>query len=176
MEIELRIQNPHPLAKDARGVGHPEHIVFLGTKMMHESHQRSRLQILLLLLLVPMCAAQRVAITFDDLPLNGDLPAGVTRAQITRDTLAVLKMRQAPATYGFVNGKKLEGNADAAEALKLWAASEPVGSHTYSHMDLNANLVEAFEREIEEDEPVLELVAPEGCELALAALSLFTRG
>ncbi len=112
-----------------------------------------------ILFLACFCAAQKVAITFDDLPLNGELPQGVTRARITRDTLAVLKMRQAPATYGFVNGKKLEGNADAAEALKLWAASEPVGSHTYSHMDLNANPAEAFEREIEEDEPVLELVA-----------------
>ena len=119
----------------------------------------SRLQILLLLALVPICAAQKVAITFDDLPLNGDLPAGVTRVEIVRNTLAVLKMRHAPATYGFVNGKKLEQNADAAEALKLWAASEPVGSHTYSHMDLNANPAEAFEREIDEDEPVLELVA-----------------
>ena len=126
---------------------------------MHGFHQSSRLQILLLLVLVPICAAQKVAITFDDLPLNGDLPPGVTRAQITRDTLAVLKMRHVPATYGFVNGKKLEGNADAAQALKLWAASEPVGNHTYAHMDLNANPADAFEREIEENEPVLELVA-----------------
>ena len=70
-------------------------------------------------------------------------------------------MRHVPATYGFVNGKKLERNADAAEALKLWAASEPVGSHTYSHMDLNANPAEMFEHEIDEDEPVLELVAPQ---------------
>ena len=114
------------------------------------------------LVLVQASAAQKVAITFDDLPLNGDLPPGVTRAQITRDTLAVLQKRHVPAAYGFVNGRKLEGNADAAEALKLWAAAEPVGNHTYSHMDLNANPAEAFEREIEEDEPVLELVAQKG--------------
>jgi len=105
------------------------------------------------------CAAQKVAITFDDLPLNGDLPPGVTRAQITFDTLAVLNKRHVPAAYGFVNAHKLEGNADAAEALKLWAAAEPVGNHTYAHMDLNANPAEAFEREIEQDEPVLELLA-----------------
>jgi hypothetical protein len=30
----------------------------------------------------------KVALTFDDLPLNGTLPAGVTRVEITRDTLA----------------------------------------------------------------------------------------
>jgi peptidoglycan-N-acetylglucosamine deacetylase len=100
-----------------------------------------------LVFLCGVCGAQKVAITFDDLPLNGELPAGVAWVEIARDTLAVLKKRHAPPAYGFVNARKLEGNADAAEALKLWAASEPVGNHTYSHMDLNANPAEAFERE-----------------------------
>lgn len=108
---------------------------------------------------VGMCGAQKVAITFDDLPLNGDLPPGVTRVDVTRNTLAVLQKRHMPAAYGFVNAKKLEGNADAAEALKLWAAAEPVGNHTYSHMDLNENPPEAFEHEIEQNEPALELLA-----------------
>jgi len=106
-----------------------------------------------------LSAAQKVAITFDDLPLNGDLPPGVTRVQIALDTLAVLKARHAPPAYGFINAKKLEGNPDAAEALKLWAAAEPFGNHTYGHMDLNANPADAFEGEIEENEPVLELLA-----------------
>lgn len=114
------------------------------------------------LLGVSACAAQKVAITFDDLPLNGTLPAGVTRAQIARETIARLRELHAPPAYGFVNAKKLEGNADAAEGLKIWAASEPFGSHTYSHMDLNENSAEAFEREIEENEPVLELLARQG--------------
>lgn len=110
-------------------------------------------------MLVGVCGAQKVAITFDDLPLNGDLPPGMTRVDITRNTLAVLQKRHMPAAYGFVNAKKLEGNADAAEALKLWAAAEPVGNHTYSHMDLNENPPEAFEHEIEQNEPALELLA-----------------
>jgi peptidoglycan-N-acetylglucosamine deacetylase len=108
---------------------------------------------------VSACAAQKLAITFDDLPLNGELPAGVTRLQIASQTLAVLKSHHVPPTYGFVNAKKLEGNLDAAAALKLWAAAEPVGNHTYSHLDLNQNPAEAFEREIDENEPALELVA-----------------
>lgn len=103
--------------------------------------------------------AQKVALTFDDLPLNGDLPPGVTRVQITRDTLALLQARHLPAAYGFINAKKLEGNSDASEALKMWAAEEPFGNHTYSHMDLNGNSVETFEREIEQNEPALELLA-----------------
>ena len=106
--------------------------------------------------------AQRVAITFDDLPLNGDLPPGVTRVQIARDTLALLKERQLPATYGFINAEKLEGNSDAAEALKIWAAAEPVGNHTYAHLNLNQNTPEAFEREVDENEPVLELLVGKG--------------
>jgi peptidoglycan/xylan/chitin deacetylase (PgdA/CDA1 family) len=112
-----------------------------------------------LLLSVSVCLAQKVAITFDDLPLNGDLPPGVTRVQIARDTLAVLKVRHVPPAYGFINAKKLEGNPDAAEALKLWAATEPIGNHTYGHMNLNLNPADAFDREIEENEPALELLA-----------------
>ena len=106
-----------------------------------------------------LSAAQKVAITFDDLPLNGDLPPGVTRVQIALDTLAVLKARHAPPAYGFINAKKLEGNPDAAEALKLWAAAEPFGNHTYGHLNLNANPAVAFEGEIVANEPVLELLA-----------------
>src|ERR1700686_5495259 len=81
-----------------------------------------------------LCHAQKLAITFSDLPLNGALPPGVTRTETARDVLAILKKRHIPPVYGFVNAKKLEGNADGAEALKVWAAAEPVGNHTYSHM------------------------------------------
>lgn len=106
-----------------------------------------------------VCVAQKAAITFDDLPLNGDLPPGVTRVQIARDTIALLKARHLPPAYGFINAKKLEGNPDAAEGLKTWAAAEPLGNHTYSHPDLNASPAEVFERQIDENEPVLELLA-----------------
>lgn len=118
--------------------------------------------VLLCLLLSAACHGQDVAITFDDLPLNGDLPPGVTRAQIARQVIAILKEAHMPPAYGFLNARKLEGNADAAEALKIWAAGEPFGTHTYSHMDLNENPAEAFEREVEENEPALELLAAPG--------------
>ncbi len=86
--------------------------------------------------LVGVCSAQKLAITMDDLPRNGMLPPGVTQAETTKNVLAILKKRHVPPVYGFINAKKLEGSADGAEALKLWAAAEPVGNHTYSHMDL----------------------------------------
>ena len=108
------------------------------------------------------CAAQKLAITLDDLPQNGGLPPGVTRVEITKATVAVLKKRHVPPVYGFINAKKLEGSPDGAEALKLWAAAEPVGNHTYTHMDLEENSAEAFEKDIEQDEPALELLASPG--------------
>jgi peptidoglycan/xylan/chitin deacetylase (PgdA/CDA1 family) len=115
--------------------------------------------VLTLSLTASICAAQKVAITFDDLPLNGDLPPGVTRVQIAREVVALLNARHLPPAYGFINAKKLEGNSDAAEALKIWAAAEPVGNHTYGHINLNGNPGEAFEREIDQNEPSLELLA-----------------
>jgi peptidoglycan-N-acetylglucosamine deacetylase len=123
---------------------------------------RSVLLFILSLGLGDVCSAQKLAITMDDLPANGKLPPGVTQAETTKNVLAILKKRHVPPVYGFINAKKLEGNADGAEALKLWAAAEPVGNHTYSHMDLEQNSAEAFEREIEENEPALELLARGG--------------
>jgi peptidoglycan/xylan/chitin deacetylase (PgdA/CDA1 family) len=111
-----------------------------------------------LLALSGLVLAQKVAITMDDLPMNGKLPPGITQAETTSNVLAILKKRHVPPVYGFINAKKLEGSADGAEALKLWAAAEPVGNHSYAHMDLEQNTAEAFEREIEEDEPTLELL------------------
>jgi peptidoglycan/xylan/chitin deacetylase (PgdA/CDA1 family) len=122
-------------------------------------YRESCVLILVILGISGLCSAQKLAITMDDLPLNGLLPPGVTRVETAKNVLEILKRRHVPPVYGFINAKKLEANADAAEALKLWAAQEPVGNHTYSHMDLETNPVEAFEREIEENEPALELLA-----------------
>jgi len=102
-----------------------------------------------------------VALTFDDLPINGQVPAGVTLTQITRDTVAVLKKHHIPASYGFVNARKLEGNPDGAEALKAWvAAGHPVASHTYTHIDLTKNSAEDFQRNVLQNEPALQLLTP----------------
>jgi peptidoglycan-N-acetylglucosamine deacetylase len=113
-------------------------------------------------LLCSLSFAQKIAITMDDLPLNGKLPAGVSRAETTKRVLEILKKRHVPPVYGFINAARLEGNDDAAEALRLWAAAEPLGNHTYTHLDLELNPAEAFEREVAENEPVLELLDPKG--------------
>jgi len=123
---------------------------------------KSAMHLIFFAAFVGLGVAQKLAITIDDLPQNGPLPPGVTRVDITRDTLAVLKRRKVPPVYGFINAKKLEGSVDGAEALKMWAAAEPFGNHTYTHIDLEANTAEAFEREVEQNEPTLELLAKPG--------------
>ena len=122
----------------------------------------SRLLFLFAILLASSFSfAQGVALTFDDLPLNGELPPGVTRVQIAAGAIDVLRRHHVPQVFGFVNAKKLEGNPDGAEALKAWVAGgERVGSHTYSHIDLHQTAPDVFQREIAQDEPVLELLSP----------------
>jgi peptidoglycan-N-acetylglucosamine deacetylase len=103
--------------------------------------------------------AENVAVTFDDLPLNGTLAPGMTQAGIVKDVLAVLKKGGLPQVYGFVNAGKLEGNADGAEALKLWiAGGQRVGNHTYSHADLTKETAGNFFIDVRRNEPALELL------------------
>ena len=107
-------------------------------------------------------AKLKVALTFDDLPLNGTLPTGARQSDFARETLAVLKKYRVPPSYGFINATKLERNPDGALALKLWiAAGHPLANHTYSHIDLSKNSVDDFQREILRNEPALELLQPE---------------
>ena len=110
---------------------------------------------------MPSCAlAEPVALTFDDLPLNGELPPGTTRVQLTGKVLSILDKHHVPPVYGFVNAKRFEGSQDGADAMKAWvAAGELVGNHTYSHSDLNAETSEAFLADVYQNEPVLELLS-----------------
>jgi len=102
-----------------------------------------------------------VALTFDDLPLNGTLPAGALQSDFARDTVRVLKKHRVPPSYGFINADKLERNPDGAKALQIWVAGgHPLANHTYSHLDLTRNSAEDFQREILRNEPVLELLMP----------------
>jgi peptidoglycan/xylan/chitin deacetylase (PgdA/CDA1 family) len=100
--------------------------------------------------------AREVALTFDDLPRHGALPPAVTRVDVARSTIESLQQWNSPKTYGFINAKKLQDDPSGMEVLKLWrAAGFPLGNHTFSHMDLNANTVEEFEKDIALNEPLL---------------------
>jgi len=108
-------------------------------------------------------AKLKVALTFDDLPLNGALPLGARQSDFARDTIKVLKKHRIPPSYGFINANKLESNPDGARALQIWVdGGHPLANHTYTHLDLTKNSAEDFQREILRNEPVLELLMPEG--------------
>ena len=102
-------------------------------------------------------ARTKVALTFDDLPVHGPLPPGTTRADVARSIVATLKAAKAPATYGFINAKGIQDAPETAEFLEIWrAAGHPLGNHTFSHMDLHTNSVEAFEKDALANEPTLQ--------------------
>lgn len=61
----------------------------------------------------------KVALTFDDLPLNGMLPVGAKQSDFARETIKVLKKYRIPPSYGFINAQALERNPDGANALHI---------------------------------------------------------
>jgi peptidoglycan/xylan/chitin deacetylase (PgdA/CDA1 family) len=120
-----------------------------------------RLTNVLFALWIALCAttleaAQRVAITFDDLPLNGVLPVGVTEVDIAERVLAILKERKVPQAYGFMNAAKLVDRPNGKRALELWRrAGHPLGNHAYSHTDLHRVTGPEFLADVLRNEPVL---------------------
>jgi peptidoglycan-N-acetylglucosamine deacetylase len=99
----------------------------------------------------------QVALTFDDLPAHGPIPAGSSRVDIATKIIAALESHQAPPIYGFVNAKDLDQHPDDAQVLQLWRdAGFPLGNHAFSHMDLHANTVEAFEQDVLANEATLQ--------------------
>ena len=97
-----------------------------------------------------------VALTFDDLPAAGSLPAGDKRSRIATTLTAELKANHLKGTYGFVNAVKLENDPDAQQALRIWViAGMNIGNHTWSHPSINSGSVEAFEHEIERNKAAL---------------------
>jgi peptidoglycan-N-acetylglucosamine deacetylase len=98
----------------------------------------------------------RLAFTFDDLPAHGPLPPGETRLQVANKILSALHAANLPPIYGFVNAAVLEKEPSDLAVLQAWRdAGNPLGNHTWSHMNLNQNSLDAFEAEITRDEPTL---------------------
>jgi peptidoglycan/xylan/chitin deacetylase (PgdA/CDA1 family) len=113
----------------------------------------------------PPSSVQQVALTFDDLPAHGGLPAESGRTKILGDIIAALQNAGAPTVYGFMNARGIaDEGSDAEDALQLWRQARlPLGNHTLSHLDLHGHSVEEFEREIAGNEPALQrLMKDEG--------------
>lgn len=107
--------------------------------------------------------AQQIAVTFDDLPAHGPLPPGETRLQVAQRVIHALHQAQVPPTYGFVNGIRIQEQADTIGVLGAWvAAGNPLGNHTWSHMNLNQNNLGAFQNDITHNEQLLQLQMKDG--------------
>jgi peptidoglycan-N-acetylglucosamine deacetylase len=107
--------------------------------------------------------AQQIAITFDDLPVHGPLPPGETRREIASRIIRALRAANVPPTYGFVNGIHVQDEPDTIGVLGAWvAAGNPLGNHTWSHMNLNQNSLDAFEADTTRNEQVLRLEMKDG--------------
>ena len=108
--------------------------------------------------------AKEVAITFDDLPLNGpDIDIKRLRA-MTVKLLSVFQANRVPVV-GFVNESKLyrAGEMDERVAiLKLWLdAGFELGNHTFSHPSLQTTPLAQFEEDLMRGETVTRMLLAE---------------
>lgn len=104
--------------------------------------------------------ARMVAVTIDDLPFaqsGAEACAPETLHQLTDKLLTPVRAGHIPVT-AFVIGRNCPQLTPAQRraALQLWqAAGVELGSHTYSHPDLNRMPVQEFQQDILHNEPVL---------------------
>jgi len=101
-------------------------------------------------------SAQQIAFTWDDLPVHSALPPGETRVEIGKKIIAAMKDAHMPPVYGFVNGVQTENEPLSTPMLKDWRdAGLPLGSHTWSHMNLNQRPLADWETDVLKDEQIL---------------------
>ena len=101
-----------------------------------------------------------VALTFDDMPAAGGLPAGETRAAIATRLADELLANHIRGVYGFVNAVGLDQDPDMQKALRIWVdKGMRIGNHTWSHPEYDADSAAAYEHEIALDQPDLRAFA-----------------
>ena len=110
----------------------------------------------------PATAIRReVAVTFDDLPLNGPEIRLDTLKSMTDRLTASIQKNHVPVV-GFVNEQKIYklGEMDArTELLKMWLdRGGDLGNHTYSHFSLTETPLEKFEEDVVRGETVSRLL------------------
>lgn len=118
-----------------------------------------RLTALLVAGILSVCGAaqaQQIAVTIDDAPVHGPLPAGETPVGVAARMIAALREAGDVRATVFINAGSVEARPDAAAALSLWrAAGHALGNHTWSHQNPNVIGAEAYGAEIVRNEPVL---------------------
>ena len=106
---------------------------------------------------VPPTDAPKLAITIDDLPVHGPIPAGMSAVEVNRQMIQAIKDAHVPGVTVFVNGRWTESNPETVGALAEWQkAGIAMGNHGWSHQSLDAVSVDQYQDEISRNESVLE--------------------
>jgi peptidoglycan/xylan/chitin deacetylase (PgdA/CDA1 family) len=101
-------------------------------------------------------AGLSLAVTIDDLPVHGPIPAGETPLDVARRMTRALRQSGVRTAYAFVNGRWTQTDPATIEALRVWRrAGVPLGNHSWSHADANALDPAAYEQEVALNEPLL---------------------
>ncbi len=110
---------------------------------------------LLFVLQISCAYSMEIAITVDDLPMNGDLPTGLLQIDIAKQMLATFKKHHLEHIYGLVNGKNAQSKENIA-ILQEWVnQSQLLGNHTYDHIDLVKTDSAAYINNIQKNEELL---------------------
>lgn len=105
-------------------------------------------------------AAPQIAITYDDLPVHGVLPPGLSRLDIAKQIIDALKEGGMPPTYGLINGIGTINEPGTSAVLELWRASgNLLGNHTWTHPGLSKTELEPYEVDTLKNEALLEKYA-----------------
>ena len=101
--------------------------------------------------------APQLAITVDDLPLHGPLPARTDELEVAKQMIAAFKAAGVRDVYGFVNGNWTVRQPRTAAVLAAWrGAGFPLANHGWSHRSADQSTVAEYEQEIARNEPLLE--------------------
>jgi peptidoglycan-N-acetylglucosamine deacetylase len=141
------------------------------TQVIEKEQMRRKLLYLTFLLIETLCLGfgaalaqnrgREIAITIDDLPLNGPSFEVKRLDDMTRKLLHAIKKHKAP-TVGFVNETQLyvAGETDARIGiLKTWVdAGVELGNHTFSHMGFENASLSAYEDDFIRGETICRML------------------
>jgi len=100
--------------------------------------------------------AMEIAVTVDDLPTSGDLPAHITRMALAKKMIAVFEKHHISGVYGLINGVNSQESQEGMDILKTWVeAGHFLGNHTFHHIDLAKTDSNDYITDIKKNEPLL---------------------
>lgn len=92
---------------------------------------------ILIFLHINIASAMELAITMDDLPANGNIPAQTTRMEIAQKILSTFKKHHIIGVYGLINSDTVDNTPNGLAILQVWIKEgHALGNHTFHHLDL----------------------------------------